>query len=190
MEAWMRNAKLETENARRYRQSNVSTAFETMLNIRTISIGMYPTFHLIEMTEGVELPEGFHHHPVVVEMKRVASRLVSFGNDLGGLAKDIAGDWPNLVTTLQAELQVSIEDAFRVIVDMHNADIEVFDELEQHLPTYDPDVDLQIRGWVQAVRYSVLGFTLWESLAERYQAVKPVIRDKVLAAPVTFLQPS
>jgi hypothetical protein len=186
MEAWMSGAKQETVNVEEYRHSGTLPAFDEMLNLRTVNIGMYPMFYLLEMTEGFELPDTFHNNHVVAEMKRVASRLVLFGNDLGSLAKDLAHDWPNLVTVLQRQENVCVHDAFSYLVDMHNTDVEAFDDLERQLPLWGPEIDLQVRGWVQAVRYSVLGLTLWESLAERYQHTKALVSGKVLAAPVTF----
>ncbi|MEA2704135.1 MAG: hypothetical protein QOD63_2080, partial [Actinomycetota bacterium] len=113
MEAWMRNAKLETANAARYQSSGELPDFEALLAIRTISIGMYPTFHLIEMAEGLELPDGFHDDPFVRELKRLASALVGYGNDLGGFAKDCLATWPNLVTAMKEQADLGTVDAFR-----------------------------------------------------------------------------
>jgi terpene synthase-like protein len=186
MQAWMENAKIETQNAQKYKRSGIMPDFDTMLDIRTVSIGMYPTFHLIEMTEGFELPANFHEHGIVKEMKRLASRLVGIGNDLGGLAKDLANGWPNLITALRQQANISLVDAFCRIVDMNNADVATFDQLEDQLPSWGSKIDSQIQGWIRAVRYSVVGFTLWESLAERYQNKKVAVDGRVLAAPVAF----
>jgi hypothetical protein len=186
MEDWMRSAKRETDNAQEYRRSGILPEFDEMLELRTVTIGMYPTCYLLELTEGVDLPGSFYDNPIVREIKRLASRLILFGNEFGSLAKDLADGWPNLVTALQRQRNVSAYDAFNDLVDMHNADVDAFDDLERLLPDWGPEIDLQIRGWVQAVRYSVLGFTLWESLAERYQDKKALVSGKVLAAPVTF----
>lgn len=188
MEIWMRNAKVETLNADRYRATGELPPFETMLDIRTVSIGFYPTLYLIESAEGLDLPDDFYVDPHVVELTRLASRLISYGNDLGGFAKDHRDGWPNLVTGFKAETGSTTAQTFRALVDMHNAEVDAFDEVAKKLPSWGAEVDVQVAGWLQAIRYSVAGFTLWESTAQRYQQYKPVVDEGVLAAPLTFYE--
>jgi hypothetical protein len=183
MREWLTNAKVETAMARQY-QEGMHPGFERLFVCRTISIGMYPTFHLIEHAEGVELSNDFHDHPVVVELKRLASRLVGVGNDLGGLAKDVHNQWLNLVLVLGAEAGVSVREAFQMVVDIHNADVEEFDRQAAELPSWDAETDELVAGWVQAVRYNVHGFTLWEATAQRYQELKAFVGNTALIAPV------
>ena len=183
MRQWLANAKVETAMAKRLKDG-VYPEFQQLFDCRTISIGMYPTFHLIEFAEGVELPDDFHDHPVVIEMKRLASRLVGVGNDLGGLAKDIHNRWLNLVLVLSAESGVSVSEAFQAVVDIHNADVEQFDRQASQLPSWDVETDELVAGWVQAVRYNVHGFTLWEATAQRYQELKAFVGNTALIAPV------
>src|SRR5690606_26736073 len=63
MRQWMENAKVETGLARAFKRASCPE-FCTAFDCRTVSIGMYPTFHLIEHAEGRELPASFHDHPV------------------------------------------------------------------------------------------------------------------------------
>ncbi|MGH8549054.1 MAG: terpene synthase family protein [Methylococcales bacterium] len=123
LKAWIENSRRESRNAKIYQRTGALPSFETMLAIRTVSIGMYPTFYLIEMAEGFELPESVHEHQTVVELKRLASRLVGYGNDIGGLAKDLAGKWPNLVLAMKEERGIPMEDAFDEVVRMYNTEV-------------------------------------------------------------------
>jgi len=184
MRQWLENAKVETGMAKAYRRKGVCPELSTLFDVRTVSIGMYPTFHLIELAEGFELPDAFHRHETVVEMKRLASRLVGMGNDLGGLAKDIANRWLNLVLILQDRASTRVEDAFQRVVDIHNAEARDFDRLAASLPSWGAALDPLVEGWVQAVRYNVHGFALWESTADRYQEYRAVVGNKALIAPV------
>lgn len=185
MRQWLVNAKFETGLAKALKQGRCPD-FATLFECRTISIGMYPTFHLIEYAEGLELPASFHRHETAIALKRLASRLVGMGNDLGGLAKDLKHQWLNLVVVLHRTRSLSIEDAFQRVVDIHNADVLEFDRLAATLPSWGSEADAQIERWVEAVRYNVHGFTLWEATAERYQELKAVIDDTALIAPVTY----
>jgi hypothetical protein len=63
------------------------------------------------------------------------------GNDLGGLAKDIAHRWLNLVLVLPERSSFPIEDAFQRVVDIHNADVAEFDRLAAQLPSWEAGMD-------------------------------------------------
>jgi hypothetical protein len=183
MREWLTNAKIETRLGRAFRSEGKCPDVDTLFECRTISIGMFPTFHLIELTEGIELDDSFHEHAAVRSLKRTASRLVGMGNDLGGVAKDILHRWLNLVLALAERSSLGVEDAFGRIVDLHNEEVVAFDREAACLPSFGPAIDPFVVGWVQAVRHNVYGFALWESVAERYQEHKAIVGNTALLAP-------
>lgn len=182
MRAWLDNAKVETAMARAFRERRAVPEVEALLECRTISIGMFPTFYLIELSEGIELDAAFHEHPDVCGIKRMASRLVGMGNDLGGIAKDLINRWLNLVVVIAERSALPLEEAFAELVARHNAEVIAFDRAAARLPRFGPATDPFVAGWVQAVRHNVYGFALWESLAERYQEYKAVVGNTALLA--------
>lgn len=169
MQEWLENAKVETALARRLRDQAEWPDLEAAFDCRTVSIGMYPTFYLIEHAAGFELPASFHEHPLVRTLKRTASRLVGMGNDLGGVAKDIFHGWLNLVLVFGHAFDLRVEEAFARVVDLHNREVLDFDLTAERLPSWGAELDARVALWVAAVRHSVYGFALWESRAERYQ---------------------
>jgi hypothetical protein len=186
MREWLENVGFETRLAQAFKRGVSCPDFATLFDCRTISTGMFPTFHLSEFAEGLELDESFHQHETVVALKHLASRLVVLGNDLGGLARDISQRGLNLVLVLMERSALKLEDAFQRVVDIHNAEVEEFDRLASELPSWGAETDALVRGWVQAVRHNVFGFTLWESTAERYQEAKAIVGQQALLAPVAF----
>ena len=52
---------------------------------------------------------------------------------------------------------------------MHNQEVLDFDRMAARLPSFGAELDARVSRWLEAVRYSVYGFALWESTAERYQ---------------------
>lgn len=54
--------------------------------------------------------------------------------------------------------QLSLTAAFEAVIDVHNADVLAFDRLASRLPSFGPDIDPFVPGWVQAVRHNVYGF--------------------------------
>ena len=185
MRQWLANAKIETGMAKAYQRGAVPE-FTTLFDCRTISIGMFPTFHLIEYADGIGLPEEVHAHAAIVELKRLASRLVGLGNDLGGLAKDIHHRWLNLAIVWSETADVPIEAAFQHVVDIHNRDVLEFDRLAATLPSWGAATDRTVAQWIRSVRFNVHGFTLWEATAERYQEHKALAGDTALLAPVVY----
>jgi hypothetical protein len=184
---WLENARRETAWACSYRERRLCPELDDLFACRTISIGMYPTFHLIELCEGLELDAAFHDHAEIRELKRLASRLVGMGNDLGGVAKDLQERWLNLVPVTAERRQLSLTAAFAAVVETHNADVLAFDRLASSLSSFGSDTDDFVPGWVQAVRHNVYGFALWESLAERYQATKAVVGSTPLIAEIATI---
>jgi hypothetical protein len=184
MREWLLNAKRETAMAREFRAQQVCPELDALFACRTVSIGMFPTFYLIELAEGIELPDEFHQHPAVRSLKQIASRLVGMGNDLGGIAKDIVHRWLNVVLVLAEQSALPIERAFAEVVALHNREVLDFDRAARALPQFGPAIDPFVPGWVQAVRHNVRGFALWESVAERYQEYKALVGDWALLAAV------
>lgn len=91
------------------------------------------------------------------------------GNDLGGVAKDIVHGWLNLVLVTARASSAGIEESSGRIVELHNREVLDFDRTAARLPSFGAELDPLVERWLAAVRYSVHGFALWESLAERYQ---------------------
>lgn len=169
MRDWLENAQRETGIASALRDAAAPPPLEALFDCRAVSIGMYPTFYLIELAEGIELPGEIHEQPIVARLKRLASRLVGIGNDLGGVAKDIEHDWLNLVRSLARAQELGIEAAFALLVELHNQEVQDFDRTAELLPSFGAERDDALQRWIEGVRYSVYGFALWESTAERYQ---------------------
>ena len=190
MRQWLENAKVETDLARRLRERGEWPELAAVFACRTVSIGMYPTFYLVELSEDLELPAAFHEHPVVRALKRTASRLVGMGNDLGGVAKDIVHGWLNLVLVTAHSASLGIEESFGRVVELHNREVLEFDRTAATLPSFGNKLDPLVQSWLDAVRYSVHGFALWESLAERYQEYTALVEGRPLVASVALLERS
>ena len=184
MQEWLENAKRETGLALRLRDAAEWPELRGAFECRTVSIGMYPTFYLIEHAEGFELPTSFHEHPLVHSLKCTASRLVGMGNELGGVARDIHHGWLNVVLVFAHTSSLRIEDAFARVVELHNQEVLEFDRTAARLPSFGPELDPLVLRWVTAVRYSVYGFALWESRAERYQEYTALAGGRALLAPL------
>jgi len=186
MRQWLDNAKHETAIAQAWARGLAAPSYAEALACRNVSIGMYPTFLLDEFAGGFELSASTRAHPSLQALRHTAAGLVGFGNDLGGIAKDLKSGWLNLVSILAAEDDERLDDAFARVVAQHNADVLTFDRQAAELPSFGEEQDLSLRAWLDAVRHNVFGFTSWESTAQRYQEHVALVGSIPLLAPVTL----
>jgi hypothetical protein len=190
MREWLDNAKRETTIAQAWREGCVVPTYADALSCRNVSIGMYPTFLLDEFVGGFELEPDVRAHPEVQKLKHLAAGLVGFGNDLGGIAKDLKSRWLNPVAVLAANERLPLDEAFAQVVAQHNRDVLAFDACAAQLPSFGYAQDVLLTAWTDAVRHNVYGFTYWESTAQRYQEQIALFGSTPLLAPVITFERS
>jgi hypothetical protein len=88
MTTWSRAAAEEGRTAARARQGLGRSDLQSQWDLRVVTIGMYPTFYLIEDSLDLELPPDFHASPAVERLKLLASIIVALGNEIFSFAKD------------------------------------------------------------------------------------------------------
>ncbi len=116
------------------------------------------------------LPDRVLRHPHVQRMHRLISRLIGMHNDLISLPKEMGrrGDVINIVRVMQKEHDVSIADAAGKALALHDAYLDQFITLGQHLPDFGPWQDLAVR-YVRSLGIMVQGVWAWHTNdRERY----------------------
>jgi hypothetical protein len=174
-DAALREARLSTRwNA------GARVSFGEALQSRIDTIGMFATAYLTEYAIGVELPSTFHDHKMVRRIKTLANKIVGLGNDIFSFGKDYASDYINVISALRREHSIPMVDALRVVVGMHNDALIEYDRLASSLPSFGTAFDQLIATWLQWLRYSCVGFSVWESVAPRYADFKLVLNGRVV----------
>jgi len=148
------------------------------LQSRIDTIGMYATAYLLEYAIGFELPKSFHEHETVRRIKTLANKIVGLGNDIFSFGKDYAQDYINVISALRKERGMPMLEALGRIVDMHNDALIEYDYLADSLPSFGPDADAMVAEWLQWLRHSSIGFSVWESVAPRYSEFKLVVNGR------------
>lgn len=67
---------------------------------------------------------------------------------------------------------------------MHNQEVLDFDRTAGFMPSFGADVNARVLRCLEAVRYGVYGFALWESTAERYQEYTALAGGRPLLVPI------
>lgn len=189
MSAWLDAAHEESRLRQRYQSQGLLPSFADHLELRNVTIGMYPMMSLLEHFQGVELPLAFHAHPSVRRLKVLASMLVGLGNEILSFGKDYVEEQINLLSTLMHERDLSGEDALACLISMHNEAIAEYDHLASTLGSWSPELDPVIERWLQDVRHASLGFSLWEAQSPRYTAHKLVAGDRCIEPSFHILRP-
>jgi hypothetical protein len=185
LQQWLLYSCIEMERARCYWREGMLVDCDAYFTCRTITIGMSPTFHLLEYALGYELGD-LHEHPAVAHLELLASRLVAIDNDLLSLGKDLENGWPNAVTVLAAHHGIPLPRAFEQVIGLHQRDVATFDRVAAELLEQGHGPSDLLAGWIQAIRYVVHGFALWESTAPRYREHQAVVADKLLQTTISY----
>ncbi len=189
MQVWSMAALEEARVAKARRDGYMRVTFSEALQSRIATIGMYATGQLIEHVRHVELPREFYEHATVHKIKMLASKIVGLGNDLLSLGKDMTSNYVNVVLVLQDELTISLRDALRAVVQMHEEALAEFDRSAISLPSFGAQYDEAIDDWLRDLRKASVGFTVWEARAPRYAAFKVVVDGAVVDPYLVFHTP-
>jgi hypothetical protein len=180
MKHWSDAAAEEARIRKERTDQALSFSFKDHVNTRISTIGLDQTLYLLEDSYGHEFTGDFHQLPLVRQLKWLASLLVSIGNDVFSLGKDIHERQINLVTTLMDDEGIHLDLAVKKILSLHDAAIVIYDHLAAQLLNEHPTDRARIETWLQDIRYACIGFTRWESKARRYTAYKTIIDDHVI----------
>lgn len=166
---WLRFAAQERETYASYLKKGSCPDLDTYVDIRAAAIGMRPTFPLIEFAQGFEVPPEALLCKEMIALHEIGNRLVVLANDLAGLEKDIEIDWPNTITIIQLQCELSLDEAVDYTVQLHNEHVFTFVDIERSLPRFDAHTDALVKHYLSRVHYVIRGFAEWEVRAERYR---------------------
>ncbi len=159
------------------RARGVVPDLETYTRMRRITGGILVDLDLIEVVEGLKLPPEVQEHLTVRSMARASNNVTCWANDLFSLEKELErGDVHNLVVVLRHAEELTLQEAVDLSVQMHNAEVRRFIELESQLPTFGGTVEANLARYVAALRARMRGNLDWARESGRYRrraGVKP-----------------
>lgn len=164
----------------RYFQSNVwevrnllhqlRPALPIYLKMRPFTGAAGVVFALIELIRHESL-EQVRQHVVIQELELLANNAICWANDIGSLDKEIGEQNPhNLVLVLQADQNLSLEEALARAVAMQTAEEDAFDALAADLRDYEGLNRPDVLGYVADLGSFVRGNFVWMQETMRYRA--------------------
>ncbi len=147
---------------------------------RALTGAMQTAFDWAFLTENITLPDAVRDHPAVEALALACTNTVCFANDVYSCHKEKqAGDVHNLVVVLHHQGMRSWQDALDHAARLHDAEMQKFLALEQHLARYEWASDQNLRRYVGVMRSWIRGNFDWSRETGRYfqpttaQAVSP-----------------
>jgi hypothetical protein len=135
--------------------------------------GAHISTGIIPIIEGISLPDEALQHPILTELEQLSHKLLCWSNDLFSFSKERAeGDEYNLVSLLQRERRLTLDEALLCAAAIHNTDMRRFVTLSAQLPGFDETTDQAVARYVEALRRHIRGHVDWsEKDSRRYSFV-------------------
>jgi hypothetical protein len=148
-----------------FRRSAARLDLAEYRRVRTLSIGLFPVFDVIQL-EGGTLSASDFAHPTVARLRASAALLCAWVNDVYSFQKERQdGDPLNLVSVLASEYGLSIAEAMGAAAEVFNTDLAMFEEDMVTLESVGEDLRCYLEGlddWVH-------GNLAWTGLSGRYK---------------------
>lgn len=145
-------------------------SISTYISMRQHSGAVYTAFDLIELVEDLHIPDETRNHVAIRQILRMANNCICWVNDLFSLAKEIEESNPNnLVIALKSERGLSLADAMRTAVEMHNAELVALQKLISDLPNLTLTLTNDLLDLLAGARSWMRGNLLWSEQTLRYQ---------------------
>lgn len=136
--------------------------------------GSLPTaFDLIDIAQRVTLPSEMYNSHELQTLRRTASNVVCWVNDLFSFQKEMArGEVNNLVLVVQHANQSSLQEAAECVNTMITKEVQLFLDTEQRLPTFSPALDQDRQKYVRDLCGWMRGNLDWSRETPRYAQVE------------------
>jgi len=166
---WVTSVREECLGANQFRNSGTFPSAAKHLERRSFNIGMIPNIDFLEYQMGWELPAEALEDPDMKSLVSLSAEVVAIINDIFGYTKDRELRWCNLVPSLAQEFQISLDEAFRWVADMHNARVRAIAQFEEKLIQKSKNQP-KMTQWIQGLRHIMYGFARWHAMAPRYRS--------------------
>ena len=151
------------------RLENITPDLSTYVKLRPYPLVIFPCLDLTWISKDIPANAKFLRHIYVQNMAVMASNYVGWTNDILGVNRELdEGNPHNIVLVLQQEYNLSLQDAVQQAVQMCNAEMKAFLNLESHLPSFGEADDASLKDYINGLRSWMGGHFVWYSETRRY----------------------
>ncbi len=150
------------------RHAGIHPGVMSYVLMRRMTSGVHMVVDLIELAEGISLPEEVLAHKSLQQMVTITNDVVGWANDIFSLASDMKDvGHLNLVLSVWEHVHPELEDAVATAAKMHDAEVVRFLRLEQSLPSFG-EHDEAVKRFVNGLRLWMRANYDWSILTGRY----------------------
>ena len=155
------------------RARGTAPAPEAYVRMRPLTGGLSIVTELVEIVEGIHLPQDVRDHPTVRRLTDASHNVVCWANDVLSLEKELRhGEVNNLVVVLRDAHGLGLQEALNRAVEMHDAEVGAFVELSGRLPRFGSAVDAKLERYASSLRARMRGVLDWSRESGRYREAK------------------
>lgn len=148
-----------------YYRTNTIPPLPVYLLIREATSGVQPFCDYVALQkEYRRLPDSVLEHPHIKRIHTLCSLMIGIHNDLISLPKELhrEEDTMNLVKVLQQEHGVSVQEAYGMALELHDAYLKEFLLLQEHLPPFGEWQEMA-RAYIQDQGVMIAGVYAWHT---------------------------
>ncbi|KAJ7753354.1 terpenoid synthase [Mycena maculata] len=180
--AWRTYLASVVEQAERRSKAYICTVDEYMIARRN-NIGSDPSFALLEISLGLDLPHEVMEHPAIVSLNRDTTDMIILANDMCSYKKEVLGNDAdyNAVTVIMVNEKTDVAGGIQWISDRHDDIVDNFltirDDVLEHkngVPSWGKDIDDQVVKYIEGLGQWIRGHDSWNFESGRYFGDKGV----------------
>ncbi|MCY0978291.1 hypothetical protein PGH12_02720 [Chryseobacterium wangxinyae] len=148
-----------------YYRANTVPPLSVYLLIREATSGVQPYCdYVILQKEYRNLPEEVFDHPYIKRLYSLCSLMIGIHNDIISLPKELMreGNTMNIVKVLQKENNLSLIDAYKKAMEIHDDYLKQFLILQEHLPPFG-EYQSNVYDYVQDLGTMISGVYAWHT---------------------------
>lgn len=150
------------------RESQRVPEFEEYRSLRRASVGTYPCFDLIELGLPAALPQSVLQQPSLGVLRDLSTDVIAWVNDIVSLQKERAFlDPHNIITVLNHECGISVAEAVKKTVEIHNEAMEEFGRIAQGFAR---ETGAPGRAYLDGLEQWMRGVFDWSFQSARYRS--------------------
>lgn len=142
-------------------------ALEEYIQVRQYFGAAHLSTDALEGVAGIQLPEHLYQDPAIHRLTEICRNAICFSNDLFSLGKELmeSGNSAefNLVTILKNKYQLTIEEAIKAAVKMHNELVREFIKISKVIINSDGKVSDPLLAYVDALQILMRGNIEWST---------------------------
>ncbi|RWS21526.1 Terpene synthase metal-binding domain protein-like protein [Leptotrombidium deliense] len=129
---------------------------------------------IIQLSRGIFLPDSVIANFTLQKIFSVSGSIVCLVNDIHSFEKEEAeGNMNNVVTVMKHEYKISKQEAIEKATEFVNSEIDKFKLLESILPTFEDEINENVKNIMQGCKQAIVGSHDWGCETARYTSFDP-----------------